>query len=329
MPKLAHWPILALTLALAGCGGGGGGGGTPAPPAGTGGNTSNVTTIAPGAGPAGSTSTSGGTSSGSTTATGQPLSVSGLSGYPQGIAVSGSTLYVANTNGNSISSISLTDPNHTITPIPLSFGSTQPFTDPTGLAISPIDSKLYVASWNGYIDVIDLTVSPATVTKLPTVYLDNPDGIALSTDGSSLFVASHGYGKIFQISTANGITIATYTYPTSSATYPWDVYADSNYVYATNLNGTVSKWPIASGTSSSPTTVGTFASPAGITGANGYLYVADYQAKTITKMNAATGSTVGTPVNVNPYQPFFLAQDSTYLYFTDGNSGSVNAIPLP
>ena len=343
MLKRAHWPILMLTLALAGCGGGGGGGGTPAPTPGTGGTSnSNVTTIAPGAGTASSTSTSassGSTSSGSTTATGQPLNVSGLSGYPQGIAVSGSTLYVANTNGNTISEISLSSPSYTFTTIGLDYTTNRvaPLTQPTGLAISLDGKTLYAASWQGELYAIDLSNSPnpAVVTLLATG-LDNPDGIALSTNGYSIFVASHGLGQIFQISTSTssgsavGSTIATYTYPGSSV-YPWGVYADANTVYATNSNGTVSAWPIiTSGTSASISTLSAaFTNPGGITGANGYLYVADYQAKTITKINAATGGTVGTPANVSPYQPFLLAHDNTYLYFTDGNSGSVNAIPLP
>ncbi len=338
MLKRAHWPILMLTLALAGCGGGGGGGGTPAPTPGTGSTSnSNVTTIAPGAGPASSTSTSassGGTSSGSTTATGQPINVSGFS-YPQGIAVSGSTLYVANTVANtnvqSISAIALNQPGYPLTSIQLTYSSGTPqLTQPTGLAISSDGKTLYAASWQGELYAIDLSNSPnpAIVTLLATG-LDNPDGIALSADGSSLFIANHGKGDVLQISTTNGTTIATYTY--TGPVYPWGVYADANTVYATNSNGTVSAWPIiTSGTSASISTLSAaFTNPGGITGANGYLYVADYQAKTITKINAATGGTVGTPANVSPYQPFLLAHDNTYLYFTDGNSGSVNAIPLP
>ena len=330
MLKRAHWPILMLTLALAGCGGGGGGGGTPAPTPGTGGTSnSNVTTIAPGAGSAGGTGS---------TATGQPISVSGFS-YPQGIAVSGSTLYVANTNGQSISAIALNQPGYPFTSIPLKYSSGEPLlTQPTGLVVSNQGTTLYVANWSsassgqigpGFIDAVD--IKTGNVTRLASG-LNNPDGLALSADGNSLFVANHGKGDVLQISTTDGTTIATYNYPASSAIYPWGVYADSSSVYATNSNGTVSKWAIVpSGTPSSPpTTVATLASPAGITGANGYLYVADYQAEAINKIDLTSATpTVVATVSVYPRQPFFLAHDNTYLYFTDGNSGSVNAIPLP
>ena len=344
MLKRAHWPILMLTLALAGCGGGGGGGGTPAPTPGTGGTSnSNVTTIAPGAGTASSTSTSassGGTSSGSTTATGQPINVSGFS-YPQGLAVSGSTLYVANTNGQSISVITLTPPNYPKTSFSLNYATgALPLTQPTGLVVSNQGTTLYVANWSsagssggqtgpGFIDAVDIATGNVTLLAKG---LNNPDGLALSADGNSLFVANHGSNDVLQISTTGGTTIATYSYPASSAIYPWSVYADSSYVYATNSNGTVSKWAIVpSGTPSSPpTTVATLASPAGITGANGYLYVADYQAEAINKIDLTSATpTVVATVSVYPRQPFFLAHDNTYLYFTDGNSGSVNAIPLP
>ncbi|MDE2129590.1 MAG: hypothetical protein KGJ74_07975 [Betaproteobacteria bacterium] len=341
MLKRAHWPILMLTLALAGCGGGGGGGGTPAPTPGTGGTSnSNVTTIAPGAGTASSTSTSassGGTSSGSTTATGQPINVSGFS-YPQGLAVSGSTLYVANTNGQSISVITLTPPNYPKTSFSLNYATgALPLTQPTGLVVSNQGTTLYVANWSsagssggqtgpGFIDAVDIATGNVTLLAKG---LNNPDGLALSADGNSLFVANHGSNDVLQISTTGGTTIATYSYPASSAIYPWSVYADSSYVYATNSNGTVSKWAIvSSGTSSSPTTVTTLASPAGITGANDVLYIANYSAQTISKVDPTSGTILAT-VSVAGYQPNMLAHDATRLYFTDSNSGSVNAIPLP
>lgn len=337
MPKLAHWPILALTLALAGCGGGGGGGGTPAPTSGTS-NTppSNVVVVAPGAPSGGSTSTSGGGSSSSGgTATGQPQSVSvtGLS-YPQGVAVYGSTLYVANTSGASISAIALTPPNYPMVSIQLTYPSgAPPLTQPTGLAVSKDGTTLYVANWSGpvvnsqpgpgFIDAVN--IATGAVTPLASG-LNNPDGLVLSADGNSLFVANHGNGQILQFSTT-GANIATYPTP---GTYPYGVYADgANNLYATNQNGTILKWAIpTSGTPGPASTLLTFNNPCGITGSGGYLYVADYLSKTISKVDATSGAILATS-SVSPYQPFLLTHDNTYLYFTDGNSGSVNAIPLP
>lgn len=343
MPKLAYWPILTLTLALAGCGGGGGG--APAPTGGTNSTPpSNVVVIAPGAGSGGSTSTSGGSSSsggggtssgGSTsTATGQPVSVSGLN-YPQGVAVYGSTLYVANTSGASISAISLTPPNYPVTPIPLTYNppSAPPLTQPTGLAVSKDGTTLYVANWSGPVDsqgnpgpgFIDaVNIATGVVTPLASG-LNNPDGLALSADGKSLFVANHGADEVLQISTT-GALLATYFTP---GTVPYGVYADSTNLYATNQNGAILKWAIpTSGTPGPATTLLTFNNPGGITGAGSNLYIADYASKSVSKVDASNGTILATS-SVSPYQPFLLALDSTYLYFTDGNSGSVNAIPLP
>ncbi|OIQ86923.1 serine/threonine-protein kinase PknD [mine drainage metagenome] len=351
MLKRTQWPILMLTLALAGCGGGGGGGGgggTPAPTAGTG-STSNVITIAPGAGPAGGTSTStsatsGGTSSGSTTATGQPINVSGLS-YPQGIAVSGSTLYVANTNGQSISAIALNQAGYPFTSIQLTYSNGTPqLTQPTGLAISSDGTTLYVANWStppgaggGFIDVVSLTPgsSTATVTPLVTSGLTNPDGLAISADGNSLFVANHGTQDVVQISTQGATLGQVLNIYSTNGTYPFSVYEDSsNNLYATALDNTansnvVLKWP--PGPPSTPTTLvqaGVLAGAGGITGANGVLYVANYSAQTISKVDPTSGTVLST-VSVAGYQPNMLAHDATRIYFTDSNSGSVNAIPLP
>ena len=344
MLKRAHWPILMLTLALAGCGGGGGGGGTPAPTPGTGGTSnSNVTTIAPGAGTASSTSTSassGGTSSGSTTATGQPINVNGFQ-YPQGVAVYGSTLYVANTDGATISAIALDQPNYPVTTIQLNYSNTSyTLVKPTGLAVSKDGSTLYAANWTspnstggGFIDAIALTgPTTATVTPLVTTGLNNPDGLAISADGNSLFVANHGsINDVMQIPIVGGAP----TIYSTNGTYPFSLYEDSsNNLYATALDNTansnvVLKWAL--GASSNPTTLvpaGTLAGAGGITGANGVLYIANYSAQTISKVDPASGTILAT-VSVAGYQPNMLAHDATRLYFTDSNSGSVNAIPLP
>lgn len=344
MLKRAHWSILMLTLALAGCGGGGGGGGTPAPTPGTGGTpNSNVTTIAPGAGTASSTSTSassGGTSSGSTTATGQPINVNGFQ-YPQGVAVYGSTLYVANTDGATISAIALDQPNYPVTTIQLNYSNTNyTLVKPTGLAVSKDGTTLYAANWTspssnggGFIDAIALNgTTTATVTPLVTTGLNNPDGLAISADGNSLFVANHGsFNDVMQIPIVGG----TPTIYSTNGTYPFSVYEDSSSnLYATALDSTansnvVLKW--APGASSNPTTLvpaGTLAGAGGITGANGVLYIANYSAQTISKVDPASGTILAT-VSVAGYQPNMLAHDATRLYFTDSNSGSVNAIPLP
>jgi YVTN family beta-propeller protein len=343
MRTLALLFTMAVSLLLTGCGGGGGG--TATSPSGTATSTSTTATS-----PTGTTITTiysgGGGSGSSTSGSGTSGTVSSGQAYPQGIAVYGSTLYVANTAGNSISAISLSDPTHPVTPITLYFPTGVPqLTSPTGLAISPDGTTLYVASWFGaYIDsisLIDGVVKPLAVNSdLPTNFkLDNPDGIALSPDGNSLFVANPGNGNVLQISTnpstSQNVFIAAYEYPPSEASNPGSVYADAscNCVYASSSNGVFGEWPIVSSaqsptTSFSPILSKSFLYPSGITGSGGYIYVADYQAETISKIDTATGSIVST-VSVSPNQPFYLAQDGTNLYFTDGNNGAVNAIPLP
>ena len=344
MRTLALLFTMTVSLLLTACGGGGGG--TATSPSGTVTSTTatsptgtTITTIYSGGGGSGSSATGSGTNS--------TVSVTGQA-YPQGVAVSGNTLYVANTASNSISAISLSDPTHPVTPINLSGPA---LTSPTGLAVSQDGSTLYVGSWDGYIDSISLSrgsggaidgvvKSLAVNSDLPSNFpLDNPDGIALSPDGNSLFVANRGGWNVLQISTSpstsQNIFIAAYEYPQSESSYPGVVYADvnCNCVYASSSTGTVGKWPIVSSaqsptTSFSPILSKSFLYPSGITGSGGYIYVADYQAETISKIDMATDSIVAT-VSVSPHQPYFLAQDGTNLYFTDGNNGAVDAIPLP
>ncbi|WP_031409241.1 hypothetical protein [Thiomonas sp. FB-Cd] len=358
MRTLALLFTMTVSLLLTACGGGGGG--TATSPSGTVTSTTatsptgtTITTIYSGGGGSGSSATGSGTNS--------TVSVTGQA-YPQGIAVSGGTLYVANTAGNSISAISLSDPQHPVTQIGLTDppGALATISLPTGLAVSLDGKTLYVASWDGEIDSISLSsgsggaidgvVKPLAVNPtlgptptsidLPANFpLDNPDGIALSPDGKSLFVANRANGNVLQISTdpsaSQNVLIAAYEYPLGETNNPVSVYADAkcNCVYASSSNGVFGEWPIVS-SAQSPTSSfsqilpNSFSYPSGITSAGGYIYVADYQAETISKIDTATGSIVST-VSVSPDQPFYLAQDGTNLYFTDGNNGAVNAIPLP
>ncbi len=325
MRNPAAFSAIFLSLMLSACGGGSSATTTaPAISTTTPGTAANVTTIY--AGPSGS-SISSGTSS--TPSGGSAFSVNGQD-YPQGIAVDAGKglLYVVNSRSASIIVIPLANPTQTKS---LAVSGVSSIGLPTGIALSNDGNTLYVADWtNASIYKIVLNpnaaVASATVFANSSVGLDNPAGLSLSADGASLFVANHGATDILRIPTAGG---STQSYGLPGAENSWDVFATASDVYATSANGALGFWPI------NGVTVGTFqaipinfAQPCGLTEIDGYLYVADYKAQTISKIDAATGALVAT-MNVAPYQPFFLATDGVNLYFTDGNSGSVNEISRP
>lgn len=324
--------LISLVLAglLAGCGGGGGGGGTTAstaPP------TTPVTTVAPG---------------GTVSSVSGSLTASNLS-FPEGLAVSpdGSTLYVANTSGNSVTEINLTNAGYPQTKLQLwqSANPTLAFDlqAPAGLVVSPDSKTLYVANFGtsgnaGFIAAVNLSdgvSSQLAYSGAPGI--DNPTGLAVSSDGTALYIANHGGQNVMQGTTASPYTSPGYYSSSATPINPWDVLlsptgATSGTLYVSdNEAGTIGTLTVSAGAiqpGSYKLLTGGLDEPTGMAMIGSYLYIASYQGKLIDKIDPITGAVVET-LDVTPHQPFFLATDGTHLFFTDGNDGSVDEIVQP
>ena len=318
MKGMVTWLLVAsLACVLAACGGGGGG------------SPSSTTTSVP------LPTVIPVVPSGTIPASSSSLSATGFK-YPQGLAVSadGKTLYVADANSNSVIEIALDQANYPEQTLPLVSslgGPAYTLASPTGLAVDSTSNTLYIANFaNGTISAVDLS---SGVTRTFSTSLNNPTGLALSADGSSLFVANHGLGSVVQIAVPGATVSATYA-PGTSALQPWDVYlspAGSTLYVTDTLNNALGSLGVSAGTlqtGSYATAATGFNQPLGVVQIGSYLYVANYQGQSISKLDAATHALVKT-IDVAPNQPFFLATDGSNLYFTDGNDGSVNEIKAP
>ncbi len=128
---------------------------------------------------------------------------------------------------------------------------------PSDLALSPDGGTLYVANANSdTVTVIDTQAKAIRETILvrPSATLpfgnsstlpfgSEPDGLALSADGRSLFVASAGNNAIAVVELPNGQqagSIVRGFLPTDW--YPGAIVADSNYVYSANVKGLGSRY---------------------------------------------------------------------------------------
>ena len=139
---------------------------------------------------------------------------------PTGLAIRGTTLYVAEYNGHRIRAIDLA--SGTVSPVAGNgspgdadgAGNTAQFRSPAGLAIS--GTKLYVAEYNGHrIRAIDLTSANNTVSTIAgsgtagyapgtgtAAQFDTPIGIAIS--GGTLYAADYKNHRIRAIDLASG-----------------------------------------------------------------------------------------------------------------------------
>ena len=128
---------------------------------------------------------------------------------PTGLAVSGTTLYVADSNNHRIRAIDLASMNKTVSTIAGSgtaghadgTGTAAQFDNPTGLAVS--GTTLYVAdSGNNRIRAIDLASMAVSTIAGSAARFNFPIGIAVI--GDTLYVADNDNHRIRAIDIASG-----------------------------------------------------------------------------------------------------------------------------
>lgn len=184
---------------------------------------------------------------------------SGLSS-PQGIAINGSTLFILDTGNNALKSIPIS--GGTLTTIATGLS------DPRKLAVTADGSTAYVAN-AGTFQVLKVILASGTVSVLAgsgtqgyvegigsSAQFDNPLGVGLSSDGTTLYVSDPDLyltDRIRTINLATGTT-ALFASDTTQETMIFPagmaVYNGSLYVAQSGL-GTVHQWTMNASTTHS------------------------------------------------------------------------------
>ena len=231
---------------------------------------------------------------------------------PVGVAVTpgGSKVYVANDGANTVSVID-TASNTVIATIP---GGIHPY----GVAASPDGSKVYVTNEGGAItfpappatvSVIDTATN--TVTATITVGPLNADapGVAVTPDGSKVYVTNEQSNSVSVIDTAtNAVTATIPTGPvcqgnngcSTSGPIGVAVSPDGSKVYVANAVGTVSVIDTATNTVTATIPVGSGPFGVAVSPDGSKVYVAN-GVGTVSVIDTATNTVTATiPVGVEP-----------------------------
>lgn len=167
---------------------------------------------------------------------------------------------------------------------------------PHSVAVNSEGSIAYVSRsmFSSYVDVIDL----ATFTRIASITAGrSPQGLALSPDGRSLYVANYGAGTVSVVDTSTnkvrtGIPVVS---PRNIA-----VSSDGSTLYVTNYaGGSVSV--IDSATSAVTHIVNVGVNPHGVAVDSGgaYLYVSNYSSNTLSIIDTKTLQPVATVLTGN------------------------------
>ncbi|MEQ1593566.1 MAG: beta-propeller fold lactonase family protein [Casimicrobium sp.] len=263
--------------------------------------------------------------------TGMIVAIVPVGAAPIGVAVApgGGLVYVAEHNSNSVAVIS-TNTNTVLAQI--SAG-----TKPMGVAVSPDGSRLYVtnfltatASGGGsvWVDGTLTVVDAFARTVLTTVAVGpNPYGVAVSPDGSRVFVANSGAGTVSVVDAASNTvtsTIAVGANPVGVAASP-----DGQRVYVANSGtGSVSVIEVATLTVSSTTPVGGHAMGVAVTDDSTRVVVSNSFDETVSVINAATLAVLGTANGGVGQGPagIALVPGGTTALVANSRAGSVSSV---
>jgi YVTN family beta-propeller protein/autotransporter-associated beta strand protein len=150
-----------------------------------------------------------------------------------GVTPDGGRVYVTNQNANTVSVIN-TATNTVIATIAVG-------NQPSAVTVTPDGTRAYVSNFNsffnGTVSVIN-TVTNAVIDTIPLGVVAGPQVLAVSPNGSRVYVANNSDSNVFVIDTATNAVIATITvglFPIGVIVTP-----DGTRVYVTNTNNTVS-----------------------------------------------------------------------------------------
>lgn len=231
---------------------------------------------------------------------------------PAGIAISGNTLYIAESFGaNKISKIDISSAS------PTKIDVVTGLSGPDGLAIS--GNTLYIAEINAdKISKIDISSATPTVETVITGVLE-PTGIVVN--GNNLYIAEYNAGKISKLDLTTLIKtdyITNISGPTGLVINNNTLYFsdfDTNIVSKVDLTATV---PVVTQVS------GGFVEPAFLNLVGTELYVAEYGSGVLSKIN--TTNSVVTNVASNLGGVYGLVSNSTNLFLSQRDTNKISKI---
>jgi YVTN family beta-propeller protein len=175
--------------------------------------------------------------------------------------------------------------------------------------------------------VIDTATGAVIGSQIPVG--PNPYGVAVTPDGSTVYVANSGTNTVSVIATATNTVVGS---PITLGGNPIGVAVtpDGSKVYVANQGnqgGTVSVIATATNTiMGSPIPVGGGPQGVAVTPDGSKVYVANFGSNTVSVIATATNTVIGSPTVGNSPTGVAVTPDGSQVYVTNGGSGSVSVI---
>ena len=196
---------------------------------------------------------------------------------------------------------------------------------PAGVAVSPDGSRLYVA--NSSSDSVSV-LNTATSAVVTTVAVgDVPLGVAVSPDGSRLYVANSSSDSVSVLNTATNMVVTT----VAVGRHPWGVAVspDGSRVYATNDGGS-SVSVLNTATNTVVATVSVDSNPIGVAvSPDGSRVYAASGSGSMSVIDTATNTVVATVLFATNSMGVAASPDGSRVYVTEFGDGVVSVLSVP
>jgi YVTN family beta-propeller protein len=225
----------------------------------------------------------------------------------------GTTLYVVNEIGDTVTVIA-TASNQVVDTL----SSALIGTGPIAVRVSPDNARLYVLGGGGILSVIDR----ASRTRTGTVNVNAPQtrGLAVTPDGSRLYVSTYGSHTVKVVDTASLAVVTTVPMAAGSLPLGVDATPDGQYAFVAGLLGnTVTVIRTATNTVAATIPVGTGPFSVGVLPDGTRAYAPSPNSGTVSRIDTATLTGTGTIPNVGGNTIAFTADSA--LAYVAGNGG--------
>ena len=229
---------------------------------------------------------------------------------PDGIAVDGTTVWVANSNGNTLTRLDAETNDAIGSPVRVG-------RNPDNVAVA--DGIVWVTNTDdGTVTRLEADPEPGASRTIQVG--SGPEG--LSVGKHFIWVANGDDDSVSRLDRASGETAGP---PTGVGNKPISVFAGESNVWVTNsFSGTVTRLnPATAGVEGQPIPVGK--NIRAVTEGLGYVWVSSVQDDTVTRLHPRTGSVLGRPIKVGD-RPKEMAVADGFVWVVNEGANSVSRI---
>ncbi len=235
-------------------------------------------------------------------------------GTPAGVAFDGASIWVTNSDSNTVTKLRASDG--------AVLGTFSAGSNPIGMAFD--GANIWVAN-NGSNTVTKLRASDGVCVGTCTFSVGNYPTSGVAFDGANIWVTAYRGNNVTKLRASDGACVGTCTF--SVGTGPEGAAFDGANIWVTNFNSNnVTKLRASDGACVGTCTFSVGGNPMGVAFDGANIWVANFGGTTVTKLRASDGACVGTCTFTVGLYPFGIAFDGANIWVANWGGNTVTKL---